>query len=100
MHRTKSSLSLGAVSTVVALTLTLGLGAAPSRAASVPAIHAVGAPSAVTGTDGRRHLVYELGVDNGTRSRVRLERLEVIDPARENVVASTAAMRSRPSRSS
>jgi hypothetical protein len=41
----------------------------------------------VTGTDGRRHVVYELSVDNGTRSRLRLERLDVVDPSREEVVA-------------
>ena len=41
----------------------------------------------MTGTDGRRHLVYELIVENGTRSRVRLERIDVLDPSREDIVA-------------
>ena len=57
----------------------------------LPQISAVGAPSTVTGTDGRRHLVYELGVDNGTRSRVRLERLDVVNPSREDAVATYRA---------
>ena len=64
-----------------------GAASAPAPAHPLPQIIAVGAPSTVTGTDGRRHLVYELGVDNGTRSRVRLERLDVVDPSREDVVA-------------
>jgi hypothetical protein len=57
----------------------------PARA--VPQIRAVSPPSTVTGTDSRRHLVYEVIVDNGTRSRVRLDRLEVVDPSRDNVLA-------------
>jgi hypothetical protein len=72
---------------VVGASTAASAAAAPVPAHAVPQIRAAGAPSTVTGTDGRRHLVYELIVANGTRSSVRLDRLEVVDPARENVVA-------------
>ena len=62
-------------------------GARATSTQSFPEIRAVGEPSTVTGTDGRRHLVYELGVENGTHSRVRLDRLDVVDPSRKGVVA-------------
>src|SRR4051812_39577988 len=72
---------------VPVLTLVAGaLMVAPADAATVK-IRAAGAPSIVAGTDGRRHLVYELIVENATTSSVRLDRLDVVDPSRRSAVA-------------
>lgn len=38
-------------------------------------------PQAVAGSDGKRHLVYELRLANATPAAVDLERIEVIEPA-------------------
>jgi hypothetical protein len=45
----------------------------------------IAAPSPVLATDMRRHLVYEIEIDNSTRSHVRLDRLEVRDPFSKRV---------------
>lgn len=45
-------------------------------------------PSAVLATDKRRHVVYEIVLQNLTESEVELERLKVIDARRGKVVAS------------
>ena len=54
---------------------------------SVPDTTVLAPPSPVVATDRLRHLVYEVLVENTTGSRVRLDRLEVRDPARGTVVA-------------
>jgi hypothetical protein len=50
--------------------------------ALVPTAHVIAPPSPFLATDKQRHLVYEIQVDNGTRDRVRLDRLEVAGRAR------------------
>ncbi len=52
-----------------------------------PSISVVGAPSPVLATDAHRHLVYEIVVDNTTRSQVRLDELEVRDPFTQGVLS-------------
>ena len=61
-------------------------GAAASDRA--PAVHVFAPPTAVPGTDGRRHLVYEVALENGPGGPVRLERLDVRDPDRGTSLAS------------
>src|SRR3954468_14214537 len=75
------------VTAVIGFATAVAAAAPPMPARAVPQIRAVSPPATVTGTDSRRHLVYEIIVDNGTRSRVRLDRLEVVDPSRGNVLA-------------
>jgi Peptidase family M23 len=58
--------------------------AAPDRA---PAAHVFAAPTAVPATDGRRHLAYEVVLENGTRGALRLDRLDVRDPDRATSLA-------------
>jgi hypothetical protein len=53
----------------------------------LPSISVITAPSAVPATDMRRHLVYELVVDNSTSSQVRLDELEVRDPSSRRVLS-------------
>lgn len=40
----------------------------------------IAAPHAVPGSDGKRHIVYELALTNITGGAVRFEKLEVVDP--------------------
>jgi len=77
------------------LALSLGATTAPSaRTAPVqigqrgaPGLDVIAAPSPVLATDMRRHLVYEIEIDNSTRSHVRLDRLEVRDPSSKRVLS-------------
>jgi Peptidase family M23 len=56
------------------------LAAAPLLGVAValtPTAAVIAPPSPVVGTDKQRHLVYEIRVENNTRARIRLDRLEV-----------------------
>jgi peptidase M23-like protein len=63
---------------------------APERVGhrGAPSMDVVAAPSPVLATDMHRHLVYEIAIDNSTRSQVRLDELEVRDPAGHRVLSS------------
>jgi len=79
---------------VAALTLGLGQGARPAAArASEGALTAdvLAAPSPVLSTDQRRHLVYEIVVDNRAGARMALRRLDVRAPAAKAPVATFGA---------
>ncbi len=52
----------------------------PSEEPRQPAIWVLTPPSPVLATDGRRHLVYEILVENTTSSPLRLDRVEVVAP--------------------
>jgi Peptidase family M23 len=54
---------------------------------AAPAFSVLAAPSPVPATDMRRHLVYEIAVDNTTGSPVRLDGLEVRDASTERVLS-------------
>ena len=69
---------------IVAMPASRAAAAAADRA---PAVHVFSAPTAVPGTDGRRHLVYEVVLENGPRGSVRLDRLDVRDPDRGRLLA-------------
>jgi hypothetical protein len=56
--------------------------AGPAASDAAPSVHVFAAPAAVPGTDGRRHLVYEIVLENGPGLTVRLDRLSVRDPDR------------------
>jgi hypothetical protein len=58
-----------------------------AAAALVPTAHVIAPPSPVVGTDKQRHLVYEIRLENETRGRVRLDRLEVATRARGRALA-------------
>jgi len=60
-----------------------------------PSVSVLATPSPFLATDMRRHLVYEIAIDNITRSRVRLDDLAVRDPSSRRVLAPTTAKRSR-----
>jgi hypothetical protein len=61
--------------------------AVAAASAGAPDVHVFTPPAAVPGTDGRRHLVYEVVLENGPRANVRLDRLDVRDPDRGKIVA-------------
>jgi hypothetical protein len=72
-----------------------------------PSMHVIAAPSPVLVTDMRRHLVYEIVIDNTTRWQVRLDDLEVRDPFTRRVLSAyhddaitglMAGMRTPPTR--
>lgn len=67
-----AALSLGASTVASAASAPL-----PTGDRGAPSINVVAEPSPVPATDMRRHLVYEIAVDNPTQSRVRLDDLEV-----------------------
>lgn len=52
-----------------------------------PRVSVVAAPSPVPATDMRRHLVYEIAIENITGSQVRLDELEVRDPSTKAVLS-------------
>src|SRR4051794_38408773 len=90
---------------VLVLLVVAAVGAAAARSAlsrstpfepRVPTLSALATsviadPSPVLGTDGRRHLVYEIQVINTSPMRVRIDRLIVGDPGRRVVVDSFGA---------
>jgi hypothetical protein len=76
------ALSLGATAMASADSKTVQMGAR-----GAPSISVVAVPSPVLATDMRRHLVYEIVVDNITRSQVRLDELEVRDPFTDRVLS-------------
>ena len=52
-----------------------------------PGLDVIAAPSPVLATDMRRHLVYEIEIDDSTRSHVRLDELEVRDSSSKRVLS-------------
>ncbi len=81
----------------IAVVIALALLVAPAASAAVPAspaavLHAsvFTPPSPVLGTDNRRHLVYEVLLENPTASPVRIEVVQVLDAARRTAVANYA----------
>jgi peptidase M23-like protein len=69
---------------VAILTIGLGQGARPASARASEGtlkVDVLAAPSPVLATDQRRHLVYEIVVDNHAGARTALRRLEVRGPA-------------------
>ncbi len=52
-----------------------------ARGREVLSTEVIARPAPVVATDKRRHLVYELLLANRTRTRVRLDRLEVRNPS-------------------
>jgi hypothetical protein len=72
--------------------LSAGFSSPPLAAADDPKLtplvaEIIAAPKVVPGSDGKRHLVYELAVTNITGGAVRLEQLKVIDPASKATLA-------------
>ena len=80
-----AAVAIGLICVWVAAQPAPGAAAGPSGRA--PALHVFSPPTAVPGTDGRPHLVYEVALENGPRADVRLERLDVRDPDRGRLLA-------------
>jgi hypothetical protein len=76
------ALSLGAITAPAAHSAPMQIGHR-----GTPSMDVIAAPSPVLATDMRRHLVYEIVVDNTTRSRIRLDDLEVRDPFTQRVLS-------------
>ena len=64
--------------------------AAPGAAPSVLDASVVDPPSPVLGTDGRRHLVYEMLLENPTSSAVTIEVVQAFDALRRSQIAAYA----------
>ncbi len=60
--------------------------APPSEVFTTIVASPVSAPHPVRGADGRRHLAYELEVVNPTELAVTIDRVEIVDPATDDVV--------------
>ena len=60
--------------------------APPSEVFTTIVASPVSAPHPVRGADGRRHLAYELQVVNPTELAVTIDRVEIVDPATDDVV--------------
>lgn len=66
--------------------------AAPAEARITPlVVQVIAPPHVVAGSDGKRHIVYELAVTNLTGGVLRFEQLKVVDPASGATLASLGA---------
>jgi peptidase M23-like protein len=87
----RTAVALGAALAALSLGATTGASAGSDTAQmggrGAPSVSVVAAPSPVLATDKRRHLVYEIAVDNITRSQVRLDELEVRDPFNQRALS-------------
>jgi hypothetical protein len=75
-------------SLLLAGTVAAALAALAPSALAAPTARVLAAPAPVLGTDGARHLVYEIQLDNTSDAPVTVERLSVRDAARRGSLLS------------